>query len=60
VVSLEGLKEVDGHFDQLFEHSDAAIVRPDRYVFGHTDNDLDPDQLIELLAEKLYFLDLSA
>ena len=60
VVSLEGLKEVDGHFDQLFEHSDAAIVRPDRYVFGHTENDLDPDQLIELLAERLYFLNLSA
>ena len=60
MVTLEGLAEIKGHFDQLFEHSDAAIVRPDRYVFGHTEDDLDADQLIALLAEKLYLLNLSA
>lgn len=35
-VALEHLKLVRGKFDRLFENADAAIVRPDRLVFGHT------------------------
>ena len=48
---LEGLTEVRGHFDRLFAHSRAAIVRPDRYVFGHTTADLTLDELISQLAD---------
>jgi len=53
VVSLDGLEVVRGHFDRLFEDHEAAIVRPDRLVFGHTTSDCTLDQLIEALAEKL-------
>ena len=53
VVSLEGLSEVRGHIDRLFKHGDAAIVRPDRLVFGHTSSDLSLDELVAKLAEAL-------
>ena len=52
-VSLEGLQKGRGHFDRLFEHHKAAIVRPDRYVFGHTTSDISLDDLIFELSEKL-------
>ncbi len=51
--SLEGLEEVRGHVDRLFKHADAAIVRPDRYVFGHTTDDVTLDDLVAELADKL-------
>ena len=54
VVTLEGLETVRGHFDRLFESHQAAIVRPDRIVFGHTTDTLDADALVELLARKIY------
>ena len=47
--SLEDLTLRRGSFDPLFEHASAAIVRPDRYVFGHTTDALSLD---ELLAER--------
>ncbi len=34
---VDGLSEVRGHFDRVFEFAEAVIVRPERYVFGHTD-----------------------
>ncbi len=52
-VGLQGLEAVRGRFDRLFEHHEAAIVRPDRLVFGHTTAELSLDRLIGLLAEKL-------
>ena len=52
-LSLEGMTEVAGHFDRLFESNGAAIVRPDRYVFGHTTAELSLDELIADLAGKL-------
>jgi ribosomal protein L17 len=51
--SIDNLKEVRGHFDRLFSHADAAIVRPDRYVFGHTTEEIDLNGLIESLTSKL-------
>ncbi len=57
IVSLEGLEPVRGHFDRLFEKHAAAIVRPDRLVFGHTTSSVTLDELIELLAEKLALID---
>jgi len=58
-VSLEGVKEVTGHFDRLFDSSGAAIVRPDRYVFGHTAEGLSLDALIADLADQLDVLNLT-
>lgn len=52
-VTLEGLAVRRGHIDQLFDHAAAAIVRPDRYVFGHTDAATGLDDLIAALADKL-------
>ena len=54
VVSTEGLKSVQGHMDRLFEKNEAAIVRPDRIVFGHTTQSLSLDELVLQLAEKLH------
>lgn len=53
IVSLEGLEPVRGRFDALFEHADAAVVRPDRYVFGHTTDRLGANDLVRSLAERL-------
>ena len=53
VLSLEGLNEVRGHFDRVFEFADAVMVRPDRYVFGHTDSQHSLDELVAILASKL-------
>ena len=53
LVSLETLEPVRGHFDRLFDEHEAAIIRPDRLVFGHTTRELSADELILKLAEKL-------
>ena len=52
-VSLEGLELVRGHHDHLFDTHDAAIVRPDRYVFGVRDQTHSLDDLVSLLDKKL-------
>jgi hypothetical protein len=52
-VTLQELAVVRGHFDRLFEHATAAIVRPDRYVFGHTTTSMDINALLAELAQKL-------
>jgi 3-(3-hydroxy-phenyl)propionate hydroxylase len=57
LVNLDGYTEVRGHFDRLFKHSEAAIVRPDRLVFGHTSESVSLDELIEDLAAKLALTD---
>jgi 3-(3-hydroxy-phenyl)propionate hydroxylase len=53
VVSLDSLSLVRGHRDRLFEHHGAAIVRPDRYVFGVTDESHTLDALIASLREMM-------
>ena len=55
LVSLEGVEATEGDIDRLFETSAAAIIRPDRYVFGASGDDLDLDQLVSALAAKLAF-----
>lgn len=52
-VNLEGLEATRGRFDDLFRENDAAIVRPDRIVFGHTSSDMTLDALVSDLSEKL-------
>ncbi len=57
IVSLAGLTEVGGRIDRLFQQHEAAIVRPDRLVFGHTDTDLPLDALVEQLGAALALKD---
>ena len=53
VVSLEGLEATHGAFDPLFDRHPAALVRPDRYVFGVVDEDWDLDGLLPELGRAL-------
>jgi len=46
VVDLSGLELVSGHWDRLFGAHAAAVVRPDRYVFGVTDDRHSLDDLV--------------
>lgn len=52
-VSLEGLTPVRGEFDRIFRKTDVVLVRPDRYIFGHGDERLDANGLVEALARAL-------
>ena len=54
LVTLEELQPVRGRLDRLFEKYDAAVVRPDRIVFGHTSADVTLNQLIADLAARLH------
>lgn len=53
IVSLEGIEVVSNELDRLFDSHAAAIVRPDRYVFGVVDDDWSLDRLIVSLEKKL-------
>jgi len=55
ILCLDPLELRHGEFDGLFESHGAAIVRPDRYVFGVADGDHSLDQLVQRLEEKLAF-----
>lgn len=48
-VTLHDLELVEGRFDPLFEHHSACLVRPDRHVFGHTDENLSVHALLAAL-----------
>lgn len=52
-VSLAALDLVAGEHDALFGHHAAALVRPDRYVFGVTDDAWTLDALVDELAREL-------
>ncbi len=52
-VSLEGLEVTRGEADRLFDTHPAAVLRPDRYVFGVVDEDWDLDRLLVELGRKL-------
>jgi hypothetical protein len=49
VVCLDHLELVQGTRDRLFDRHLAAIVRPDRYVFGVTDGEHSLDDLVASL-----------
>ncbi len=53
-LALEGLEVTEGEFDGLFEAHPAAVIRPDRYVFGVVDEAHDLDTLIRQLGSTLY------
>ena len=52
-LSLEGLEVTRGELDHLFDAHPAAVLRPDRYVFGVVDEEWDLDRLILELGRKL-------
>jgi len=52
-VALDELELVDGSFDQVFEKRAAVLVRPDRYVFGVTDDETSASELVRLAASKI-------
>jgi 3-(3-hydroxy-phenyl)propionate hydroxylase len=52
-VALDALEVTRGRFDPLFDRHPAAVVRPDRYVFGVCDDASSLDGLIERLAGAL-------
>jgi len=51
IVDLGALEIVRGHRDRLFDSHAAAIVRPDRYVFGVTDEHHSLDDLVAALRK---------
>ena len=53
LLSLAGLKVVDGQADRVFEAHPAAVIRPDRHIFGVVDEAWDLDRLIAELGRKL-------
>jgi 3-(3-hydroxy-phenyl)propionate hydroxylase len=52
-LSLEGLEVTQGETDHLFETHAAAVLRPDRYVFGVVDEQWDLDRLLVEVGRKL-------
>ncbi len=52
-ILLDELEPSHGRFDALFESAGAAVVRPDRYVFGVADEEHSLDRLVESLEAKL-------
>jgi 3-(3-hydroxy-phenyl)propionate hydroxylase len=53
IVTLEGLEVTKGELDRLFDAHGAAVLRPDRYVFGVVDEAWDLDRLLVELGRKL-------
>ncbi len=53
VLSVKGLEAVRGKIDRSLKTAEAVIVRPDRYVFGHTTDRCDANELIGQLGLKL-------
>ena len=52
--AVHGLTEVKGHLDRGLESAAALLLRPDRYVFGHTTDTLNLSELVKALAAKLH------
>jgi len=53
LVNLDGWEAAEWRFDPLFEKYSAAVVRPDKFIFGHTDGDHSLSDLIIDLGERL-------
>ncbi|MEN8160902.1 MAG: bifunctional 3-(3-hydroxy-phenyl)propionate/3-hydroxycinnamic acid hydroxylase [Myxococcota bacterium] len=52
-LALEGLEVVEGELDRLFDRHPAAVVRPDRYVYGVVDEAPSLDRLLADLGSQL-------
>ena len=56
LVALEDLEYSQGDHDPLFAHHPAALIRPDRYVYGVVDAAWTLDRLIAHLAAEMTYL----
>ncbi|MCH2185187.1 hypothetical protein MK280_04880, partial [Myxococcota bacterium] len=56
LVALEGLECEERTQDPLFEHHVAALIRPDRYVYGVVDEVWTLERLIEHLMSQIAYL----
>ena len=54
--TLDVLSPVVGRFDELFDRHPAAVLRPDRYIFGVVDDAWSLDRLLAELGRKLTIL----
>jgi hypothetical protein len=52
-IALENFEISEGHWDPLFDRYRAAVIRPDRYIFGVVDADHDTNRLIIELGRQL-------
>jgi hypothetical protein len=53
LVDVSTLEVVHGKLPDLLQAGEALFLRPDRLVFGHTDDDTSLDKLLERLAAAL-------
>ena len=52
-IALEDFEVVNGRWDKLFDAHAAAVIRPDRYIFGVVDEALTLDRLVLQLGEMM-------
>lgn len=53
IIQIDGLSVVRGRFDRIFNDADVVLVRPDRYIFGHSDQNHDANGLVAALTHQL-------
>ena len=53
VLALDSFQVVEGEMDRLFDAHPAAVLRPDRYIYGVVDEAWDLDRLMIELGRKL-------
>jgi 3-(3-hydroxy-phenyl)propionate hydroxylase len=58
-IALEDFELVAEKWDPLFDNYPAALIRPDRYIFGVVDEDHSLDQLVIQLGRMLYLSSMS-
>ena len=56
IVTLDDLEVREGALDRVFERSPAAVVRPDRFVYGVVEDTWSLDALLSDLAKKVALL----
>ena len=53
-LALEDFELEQGNWDPLFSAHPAAVIRPDRYIFGVVDDNFSLDRLVTSLYSKMY------
>jgi 3-(3-hydroxy-phenyl)propionate hydroxylase len=54
IINLEDLDLVTGVWDRTFDSHEVALVRPDRYIFGHTTATFSVNDLLTELVTRLH------
>ena len=53
LLNIGDFELLEGRFDRCLEHAKCLLARPDRYVYGHSTNEICPNQLIQELGQAL-------